>query len=216
MYRISGNLDAIRSSIRLHFGAVTIGWIGDSAHRSSISDHNPDSRGIVCAIDVMFPVGPKASAVVKACVGRHDLRYVIHNRTIWEKKNGWKARAYKGTDPHTNHVHISSEHNAEADGFHVGLTWDGSIVLVKVSKSTLLMSHTPQWRFPGTVRRGSRGRAVKAVQQRLKDRGWKISVDGSFGPGTEAIVRRFQGEKGLKVDGIVGPTTWLYMCNAPR
>jgi peptidoglycan hydrolase-like protein with peptidoglycan-binding domain len=69
--------------------------------------------------------------------------------------------------------------------------------------------------FPGTVRRGDTGSAVRAVQARLKARGWRISVDGAFGPQTEGVVRKFQAEKGLTVDGIAGRKTWRALWTAP-
>lgn len=49
---------------------------------------------------------------------------------------------------------------------------------------------------------------VEAWQQRMKDRGWNIDVDGLYGSQSESIARQFQQEKGLDVDGIVGPKTW--------
>jgi peptidoglycan hydrolase-like protein with peptidoglycan-binding domain len=52
------------------------------------------------------------------------------------------------------------------------------------------------------------GAGVRALQARLKARGWKITVDGEFGPQTDRIVRAFQKDKGLTVDGEVGPKTW--------
>ena len=61
---------------------------------------------------------------------------------------------------------------------------------------------------PGLLRRGKTGAGVRALQQRLKARGWKITVDGEFGPQTDRIVRAFQKDKGLTVDGEVGPKTW--------
>jgi peptidoglycan hydrolase-like protein with peptidoglycan-binding domain len=45
--------------------------------------------------------------------------------------------------------------------------------------------------------------AVKQLQSALH-----LSVDGQFGPETEAAVRRLQARHGLSVDGVVGPATW--------
>ncbi|MDX1415063.1 MAG: peptidoglycan-binding domain-containing protein [Candidatus Promineifilaceae bacterium] len=50
-----------------------------------------------------------------------------------------------------------------------------------------------------TVRRGDRGEQVKRIQQALKDAGFDIVVDGDFGKQTEAVVKEFQGRKGLSL-----------------
>jgi len=52
------------------------------------------------------------------------------------------------------------------------------------------------------------GNGIRPFQQRLKDRGWTIGVDGIAGPQTSMIMRKFQAEKGLTVDGKPGPQTW--------
>ena len=49
---------------------------------------------------------------------------------------------------------------------------------------------------------GSEGRQVRLLQRALG-----MSVDGVYGPETEAAVRRFQATRGLTVDGIVGART---------
>lgn len=54
-----------------------------------------------------------------------------------------------------------------------------------------------------TLRRGSSGTYVKTLQRILG-----VDRDGTFGPATEAAVRRFQALNGLTADGIVGPDTW--------
>lgn len=53
-----------------------------------------------------------------------------------------------------------------------------------------------------TVRKGSKGATVKAVQEALG-----LNADGDFGPGTERAVKEWQAANGLVADGIVGPKT---------
>jgi cell wall-associated NlpC family hydrolase len=69
--------------------------------------------------------------------------------------------------------------------------------------------------YPGLVQLGSNGEIVRRVQQRLRDRGWTITVDGRFGPETDQVVRSFQREKHLDRDGKVGPRTWEALWTAP-
>lgn len=56
---------------------------------------------------------------------------------------------------------------------------------------------------------GSKGNAVKEVQQRLSN--WyyyRGKVDGIYGPVTFGAVKSFQRKNGLNADGVVGPQTW--------
>ena len=65
--------------------------------------------------------------------------------------------------------------------------------------------------FPGVVlREGMTGPSIRQVQERLNTLGAnpRLSEDGIFGPRTATAVRTFQQQRGLNVDGIVGPITW--------
>jgi hypothetical protein len=52
------------------------------------------------------------------------------------------------------------------------------------------------------------GNDVRMWQQQMQNRGWALAADGSYGPLTEGICKQFQQQKGLTVDGTVGPITW--------
>lgn len=58
------------------------------------------------------------------------------------------------------------------------------------------------------LRVGSKGPAVSELQTRLRQLGYYLIIDGDFGPATERMVRAFQREVGLTVDGIAGPRTF--------
>lgn len=62
-----------------------------------------------------------------------------------------------------------------------------------------------------TIRLGSRGDAVKALQRTLGG----LVVDGDFGPRTDAAVRAYQNAKGLPVNGVVDPTVWKVLMGGP-
>ena len=48
-------------------------------------------------------------------------------------------------------------------------------------------------------------RAAMGVQTELRDRGFSLTVDGIWGPGTDAAVKKFQVAQGLTADGVFGP-----------
>ena len=56
---------------------------------------------------------------------------------------------------------------------------------------------------------------TRTWQQKMRDRGWAIVVDGCFGTQSETVCKQFQREKGLAADGLVGPVTWAKTWTAP-
>lgn len=66
-----------------------------------------------------------------------------------------------------------------------------------------------------TLKLGSRGSAVTALQDQLRSRGFDPGTsDGKFGPRTADAVRRFQASRNLEVDAKVGPNTTRALQNA--
>ena len=92
------------------------GWIGDPAHQGRASDHNPDNRGLVHAIDVDRDLGSGARLadfvdhIVARCRSGAEKRltYVIYDRTIWSASRDWAGRRYTGSNPHDMHAHFSA------------------------------------------------------------------------------------------------------------
>ena len=69
----------------------------------------------------------------------------------------------------------------------------------------------------GSLHRGVRGVRVRALQAQLTALGYDVGpADGLFGAKTQRAVRRFQSDKGLKADGVVGPQTQASLDDACR
>lgn len=83
-------------------------------------------------------------------------------------------------------------------GYHTKLAAaykeQGGVESIPVNRSTML-------------RLGSKGAAVRELQALLKKSGYAIDVDGDFGDSTVQVVKKFQSERGLDIDGKVGPAT---------
>jgi hypothetical protein len=106
------------------------GWIGDKAHAGRQSDHNPDSRGLVHALDIDADLDPKdpgaaqrlANQIVAYAAsgipGANRIKYVVFNdqiasgtyaNSMWK----WRGSGYG----HLRHIHVSfstkGENNAQ-------------------------------------------------------------------------------------------------------
>ena len=101
-----------------------------------------------------------------------------------------------------------------ADGV-VGLqTWNKLYTVFLAVANNLLGPNEKPGDFPGTLREGSTGTAVRELQYYLYLLGTyysglsPVAVDGIFGSRTTAAVKAWQRINDLTVDGVVGRTTW--------
>ena len=101
------------------------GWLGDTSHKARRSDHNPDAKGIVRAIDIDRDLSGKAKPdlmpyladQIRVCAKRGDKRisYIIFAGRIASSRMGWRWRKYSGVNPHNTHCHISFSPKGDTD-----------------------------------------------------------------------------------------------------
>lgn len=101
-----------------------------------------------------------------------------------------------------------------SDGIVGRATWSKLYEVYNDAANDLLAPNLRPGDYPGVLRVGSSGRAVRELQFYLyilsayQSSIPAVSIDGRFGSSTEASVRAYQKFAGLTVDGIVGRTTW--------
>ena len=101
------------------------GVIGDARHSARTSDHNPDAKGIVRAIDIDRDLSGKkkpdlmpylANQIRHAAKSDKRISYIIFNGRIASARLGFRWRKYRGSNPHNSHCHISFTKKGDADG----------------------------------------------------------------------------------------------------
>lgn len=219
MAYLAPSLVALRNSVNAafpHRDKTSDGWIGDAAHAATKSEHNPDAKGCVHAIDVDIDDNDAGrdlrTEVIAACKGHRAVWYIISNGVIYSRTYGWAARKYTGASGHFEHVHVSIQLTASAEG-------DATLKLTPRPGAAAPPAKAPA-KPPAAVtgehklgsralRVGARGNDVAYVQRFLG-----IGADGIFGSQTDTAVKRYQGMRGLHRDGIVGTATWAPMLRA--
>jgi LysM repeat protein len=118
-YRKAKSLDTLLAQINSAFPSrdkTSDGWIGDAAHASRKSDHNPwvkdGNMGVVTAIDIDEDLNSpvKLQNVIDAiCISRDPrVKYIIYEGRITVKGSNLQAwKRYAGTNAHKHHAHIS-------------------------------------------------------------------------------------------------------------
>lgn len=122
-WRVARSLDKLLAQINAYApnrSKISDGSIGDTAHSSRVSDHNPDPRGVVHARDFTHSPsrGFDAHAFVRrlAKAGDRRIKYLISNRQISNPSIGnSRWRPYSGINAHTQHAHVSCVYGALED-----------------------------------------------------------------------------------------------------
>ena len=157
----------------------------------------------------------------------------------WNTKANWKAQGKIKTIPEDALVCLFQQKGSKM--VHTGLGYKGETVecQVGVQHFTKRNAKWTHWALPAcceedykppaeepkedatvakVYKKGSKGSAVKKIQQMLLDRGYKLpkyGADGSYGDETAAAVKQFQKDWGLKEDGIVDTETMKMLESSP-
>lgn len=199
----------------------TDGWIGNLAHavtgmpENGGSDHNPNRRNVVDALDIDVD-GIDCPEVVAAACRHPSTEYVIWNRKIRRRSKNFVAENYTGSNPHTDHLHVSLTQSAQAENNTTPWRIAGGVIpAVNPGQASgwaqRLADAMPVLR-QSTGTRGSARKLQTLLNLLLSP---QIEVDGVFGPATAGKVRLFQTARELAVDGIVGPITWRALIEDP-
>lgn len=211
-WRVAKSLEKLRQQINTMAptrNKSSDGTIGDAAHASRNSDHNPwvkdGKMGVVTALDITNDPknGVDAGKLSEHLRTRHDsrIKYVICNRRIFSSTtNPWQWRPYTGTNPHTAHFHVSV--HSEKKHYDNDVAWN---IALGTPSNVEPEPDSPASR--PVLRKGDTGQLVREVQTAASTQ-VKLKVDGIFGPETERIVKAFQTKHGLKADGVIGAATW--------
>jgi peptidoglycan hydrolase-like protein with peptidoglycan-binding domain len=98
-----------------------------------------------------------------------------------------------------------------ADGVVTPNVWNALMGKAYTKTAPVAAAHPLQQYATTTIRLGSRGASVAALQRALGG----LTADGVFGALTEGKVKTYQRSKELTADGIVGPNVWNALMGKP-
>ena len=199
------------------------GICGDPRHQARVSDHN---AGNAWDLSHDPAQGCNAHLIVERVRQRRDprVKYIISNGRICgpgSRGGGWDWKRYTGSNPHTQHSHVSIWPSARNDT----RPWIGDAIVVPAASGApppQTAANLGKRAWPGLPCRvhggycrehfsGKQDGNVYWIQWVIAERtnySGPMRPDWDFGPLTEAAVKGFQGAQQLSVDGIVGPRTW--------
>lgn len=121
-WRLAYSLEVLRDecdALAPKRSKVNDGTIGDAAHQARPSRHNPNRYGVVTALDITHdPQNGMDTYALFDYLAAHPhicLQYVVSNRRIAHRDEGWRVRAYRGSNPHLGHIHVAVGRGPDSD-----------------------------------------------------------------------------------------------------
>ena len=135
-------------------------------------------------------------------------------RTVYSSLNNVTVDGIFGSSTAAAVRRFQTYFGLTSDGVVGRTTWNKLYEVYNDIANKLLSSSLRPGEYPGVLRNGSSGTAVRELQFYLylmsayESSIPPVSIDGKFGADTERAVRAYQRFAGLTVDGVVGRTTW--------
>ena len=135
-------------------------------------------------------------------------------RTVYSSLNNVTVDGIFGSSTTAAVRRFQTYFGLTSDGVVGRTTWNKLYEVYNDIANRLLSPSLRPGEYPGVLRNGSTGTAVRELQFYLylmsayQSSIPSVSIDGRFGAATEAAVRAYQRFAGLTVDGIVGRVTW--------
>lgn len=223
-WRIAKSLDKLRSQINAKYpkrDKSSDGVIGDEAHASRSSDHNPwvkdGKTGVVTGMDITNDPnnGMASNDLAEALLASKDprIKYIISNARIGSGDAGpspWVWRKYSGANAHRHHVHISVK--PEKSFYDSVKAWafePKAAKAVKFIEPVATIEEPPEDEpaEPLNVQpvAATPQINVETIQRRLDGLGYHEvgGIDGLWGGKTAAAIAAFKNDRGLTGQAVI-------------
>jgi peptidoglycan hydrolase-like protein with peptidoglycan-binding domain len=209
-WRLAPSLVSLRSEINGKWpnrDKRSDGTVGNAEHSSRVSDHNPNERDLVNAIDIDVD-GINVAELIAAYKKHPSTNYYIYNRKIFSSRFKFIGRPYFGANQHKSHVHLSIKQTIAAEQSRVA--WFTEATTTWPLPRYLFFGNRADAKGPrklvyvdGLGGYGKYRWPIEFIQQEVG-----APITGIFDAKTESAVKAWQARQKIPVTGYFGRKEW--------